>query len=158
MSVAASRNTFWLTAIVGLEVDRKIVGFQTGSPFTKPSEEVVESALFWARALREMGFDNLDAFPGHYGEILVSGLQDNECFEVTVEPDLRLHVSFERGDAQVFFLERVSATEVARELTAAVRNKWISSVGYIQSNSTNGLIGSQALPLRTAQTPVEACP
>jgi hypothetical protein len=68
-----------------------------------------------------MRFTDIDAFPGHDGEILVSAIRGDFCFEVTVEPDLTLTVAFERGDDFIFAIDKLSIEKAKEKLFEAGR-------------------------------------
>lgn len=134
-----------------LVVDDKIVSFLTKSPFCTPDKTVVINALEWRRNLSEFGFADIDAFPGQSGEILVSAIRDDFCFEVTVEPNLALSVAFERGEDLIFAYDKLSIETAKAKLFEAVREIWISSVGFIRVISMPDL-GKIALPASPSRT------
>ena len=131
------------------KADEKILSFRIRSPFKAPSQAVVSSALEWRRRLHSSGFEDIDVFPGHSGEILLSGIRGESCFEATVECDGSTTVVYERNNEVIFSHEKLTDGEATEKLAEAVRKIWISSVGSIQTSSTNGRTGSQVSHLRT---------
>jgi hypothetical protein len=141
-------------------VDAKILSFFTNNPFCIPDVMVLLAALSWRRILSEVGFADIDAFPGQSEEILVSAIMDDFCFEVTVEPDLNLSVAFERGEELIFAGDNLSIEKAKEKLFEAGRMIWISSVGFTRFNSTPewGKIASKASPSRTLRVMAAAFP
>jgi len=143
--LSSSQNVFFLHSQFSsepkLDVNDKIVSLFVKNPFCTPDIKVVIAAQNWRRSLSEVGFFDIDAFPGQSGEILISALtlKGNFCFEVTVEPDLTLSVAFEHGEDLVFSYDKLSSEKSKEKLFEAVRHIWISSVGFIQINSTPAL-------------------
>jgi hypothetical protein len=158
------KNVFFLSPQVSSSmmpaVDTKILSFFTENPFCMPDVTVLLAALDWRRSLSEVGFSDIDAFPGQSGEILVSAIMGDFCFEVTVERDLSLSVAFERGENQIFAEDELSIGKAKEWLSEAVRWIWISSVGFTQFNSMAewGKIALKALPSRTLQGKAVAFP
>ena len=134
-----SKNVFFVHSQVSsapkLAVDAKIVSFFIKNPFRTPDLTVIAAALDWRRSLSEVAFADIDAFPGHNGEILVSAIRGDFCFEVTVEPDLSISVAFERGKDLIFANDGLSTEKAKEKLFEAMRWIWISSVGFTQSTS-----------------------
>jgi len=145
--LAWSKNVFFFRSQVSsserFAVDNKIVSFLTNNPFCTPDRNVVLMALGCRRSLSEFSFVDIDAFPGHSGEILVSAIKGDFCFEVTVEPNLSLSVTFERGEDLIFAEDNLSIKESKEKLFDAVREIWISTVGFIPAIFIPGKI---ALP------------
>ena len=131
------------------KAEEKILSFIDKSPFKAPSQGVVNSALEWRRRLYSSGFKDIDVFPGHSGEILLSGIFGASCFEATVECDGSTTVVYERNNQVIFSHEKLNEDEATEKLAEAVREIWILSVGSIQINSTNGRTGLQASHSRT---------
>jgi hypothetical protein len=115
-----------------LEVDKKIRSFLMENPFCAPKALAVLSALEWREILSNAGFSDIDAFPGHNGEILVSGISGEYCFEVIVEDDITYSIAFEKKDELVFSSEKIPFAEARAKLDEATSYKWISSDGSIQ--------------------------
>lgn len=145
-----------ISSVPNRAVDAKIWSFLVESPFTKPSERGCLSATTWTRYLRNSGFANLDAFPGDNGEILVSGINGEFCFEVTVECDLSFSITFERGLRLVSSFERLTHEKALGKLLEAVRDVWISTVGFIRHSSTPAVADLPASLSETRPTPTEA--
>ena len=141
-NIVGSQNKYFFVSGVSsapiLEVDKKIRSFLLSNPFYQPKASVVLSALDWRNLLSNAGFTDIDAFPGHTGEILVSGICGEYCFEVTLEDNGQYSVSFERNEELFFFFEKISFAEAREKLSEATRDKWISSDGSILLISING--------------------
>jgi len=159
----SSKNEVFLFADVSsasFAVDDKIISFFTKNTFCAPDLNVVMVALDWRRSLSEVGFPDIDAFPGHDGEILVSAIRNGFCFEVTVEPDLSLSVAFEQGEDLIFANDKLSIGKAKEKLFEAVREIWISSVGFTpfismleRDNSALKASPSRILPVMAASPP-----
>ena len=136
----------------GVPTDLKIEGFvQKHQIDTRLALE----AIRWRQCLTECGFELIDAFPGESGEILVSAIFRNLCFEVIVENDGLFTATFEKDNAIVSEAYHVGLVEAKSMLNEAVLQKWILSAGFTLTDLTPTLTGSQA---SVSETPVLMAP
>ena len=149
-----ARSFFTVTAALRSDrahpTDAKIFRFLGYGPEPGTEVAVVAEALSWRKEMSESGFSSVEAFPGDDGEILVSGIERDFTFELIVENDRSLTVSFSNDEGSVSVeIARASRDAVMKALQEASVRLWTASGGLRVTSSTNGRIGSPGSPSGT---------
>jgi hypothetical protein len=123
-------------------VESKILSFEdlpkgwdygSGGP---TSPRITSIALEWCDRLIDVGFAEIDAFPGGSGEVLIAGSKDNEYVEVIVEQDETISVALEVDGKQLFYKTRLLDHEARALLQEVAEGKWNAFTLSTQENST----------------------
>ena len=127
----------------------KILSFAVQNHYLSSSPDIVFAALQCLDILDSYDFSDCDVFSGNEGEILISAILADCCFEVTVEIDGTNTVSIEVQDKQVYYAKNLSLDQVEKKLREVVLDKWISSVGFVLTTGTRASTAGRVLRFET---------
>ena len=113
-------------------------------------QAVVHAALVWDKYLRSLGLNDIDAFPGDSGEILLSAIHGDHSIDVILEIDGFISVAYDRKNVQQFYKSHVSENEAQGCVATLARIIWSWSAGYTAIDLTPEKI---ALPVLLLETP-----
>jgi hypothetical protein len=113
---------------------------------------IVSTALTWDSYLRSLGLNDIDAFSGDSGEILLSAMQGHHSIDVILEIDDTISVAYDRENLQQSSKPHISDAAAKRYVATLAREIWRSSVGYTAIDLTRGKTALPAWPLETPGT------
>jgi hypothetical protein len=112
-----------------------------GGPIT---ESVIGTALDIYWRLSSFGFEDTDAFPGTYGEIMVTAYRGHHYIELIVETDGTVSVCYERGGEDVYSEEHLEFGRALDMLKKISEEIWAEEIWSTSDSSIrNILTGAQ---------------
>lgn len=106
-----------------------------GAPIER---QIIDTALdiFWRLSM--LGFDETNAFPGIYGEVMVTAYRGAHYVELIAEADGSVSVLYERNDEEIYneeHLEFSRALELLQKISEEIRagETWSTSDFYTQT-------------------------
>jgi hypothetical protein len=115
--------------------------YGSGGPL---SEETIGAAIEWVSFLAQLGFRDLDAFPGQNGELLIAIIKNDYYIEIILEREGTVSVVCDIDNKQEFYYSRRPVAETRQTIEQLAGKIWSTSAGFIQIPSTPSESASRA--------------
>jgi hypothetical protein len=99
--------------------------------------------------LRQLGFSDIDAFPGADGEISIGVISGEHYVEIIVEPDETMAIAYDFQGKQESYIPGIRYPQAELTLKALAERIWSTHAYFTQISSTRGAIALRAWPSRT---------
>jgi len=111
-------------------------------------EKTLQTARSWAVSLRLLGFVDLEPYPGEQ-EVLLAISDGDHYFEVIIEADDTITVTYSFKRKQVFYRPHRTEKEAWQSVFDIMVRKWSASGYFIPVDTTRGRAGLRALRFAT---------
>ena len=151
--VSASSNLSDVTAEKVASFANLAVGWDygEGGPIAR---ETISMALNVITFLRQLGFADIDAFPGAHGEIAIAVIHRDHYIEAIVEPDEFISVAHDIKGRQDSYVPRIQYQRALRTLAVLVGKTWSTSDYFTQANLMSASTGLRVWHSRIHPGPV----